>query len=103
MAETADFGILRLIVAAVDNAREVVREQDFAGMSTDGVCLDCENVPWSLAEVLEYLADEQIIIDYMYAFSQNDRAHVVIKPNDMTRCLEVIERHQCDVLTKDKL
>lgn len=103
MAETADFGILRLIVSNVDKAIEVLRAHDFAVMSTDVVCLSCDNVPGSLAVILEYLAKEQIFIEYMYAFAQNDRAHVVIKPNDLSRCLEVLQAHHCDVLTKEKL
>ncbi|HJC99168.1 amino acid-binding protein [Phocaeicola salanitronis] len=103
MAETADFGILRLIVSDVDKAIEVLRAHDFAVMSTDVVCLSCDNVPGSLAVILEYLAKEQIFIEYMYAFAQNDRAHVVIKPNDLSRCLEVLQAHHCDVLTKEKL
>lgn len=103
MAETADFGILRLIVSDVDKAIEVLRAHDFAVMSTDVVCLSCNNVPGSLAVILEYLAKEQIFIEYMYAFAQNDRAHVVIKPNDLSRCLEVLQAHHCDVLTKEKL
>ncbi len=103
MAETADFGILRLIVSDVDKAIEVLRAHDFAVMSTDVVCLSYDNVPGSLAVILEYLAKEQIFIEYMYAFAQNDRAHVVIKPNDLSRCLEVLQAHHCDVLTKEKL
>ena len=103
MAETADFGILRLIVSDVDKAVEVLRSHDFAVMSTDVVCLSCENVPGSLAVILEYLAQKQIFIEYMYAFAQNDRANVVIKPNDLTHCLEVLQTHHCDILTKDRL
>ena len=103
MAETADFGILRLIVSDVDKAVEVLRSHDFAVMSTDVVCLSCENVPGSLAVILEYLAQEQIFIEYMHAFAQNDRANVVIKPNDLTHCLEVLQAHHCDILTKDRL
>ena len=103
MAETADFGILRLIVSDVDKAVEVLRAHDFAVMSTDVVCLSCANTPGSLAVILEYLAQEQIFIEYMYAFAQNERANVVIKPNDLKHCLEVLQAHHCDVLTQDKL
>ena len=95
--------VLRLIVSDVDKAVEVLRERDFAVMSTDVVCLSCANVPGALATVLEYLAAEQIFIEYMYAFAQNDRAHVVIKPNDMQRCIKVLQEHHCDVLTRDRL
>lgn len=103
MAETADFGILRLIVSDVDKAVEVLRAHDFAVMSTDVVCLSCANKPGALAIILKYLAQEQIFIEYMYAFAQNDQAHVVIKPNDLKHCLEVLQAHQCNVLTKEEL
>lgn len=103
MAETAEFGILRLIVSDVERAVQVLREQDFAVMSTDVVCLRCNNEPGALAVILEYLASEHVFIDYMYAFAQNDYAHVVIKPNDMKICLEVLKAHSCDVLTLDAM
>ena len=102
-AETADFGILRLIVSDVEKAVEVLRAQDFAVMSTDVVCLSCANVPGSLAEVLECLAAENVFIEYMYAFAQKDTANVVIKPNNIPHCLEVLKAHQCNVLNKEKL
>lgn len=103
MAETADFGLLRLIVSDVDKAVEVLRQQDFAVMSTEVVCLSCDNTPGSLAVILEYLAAENIFIEYMYAFAQNDKANVVIKPNDLNKCLEVLKEKACSVLSKDQL
>ena len=103
MAETADFGILRLIVSDVDAAIEVLRSHDFAVMSTDVLCLSCDNTPGSLATILEYLAEENIFIEYMYAFAQNDSAHVVIKPNDLPRCIAILQEKQCQLLTKESL
>ncbi len=103
MAETADFGILRLIVSDVDKAVEVLRDKDFAVMSTDVICLNCKNVPGSLAEVLDCLAKEQIFIDYMYAFAQKEDANIVIKTNDIEHCLEVLKAHHCIILKKDQL
>lgn len=103
MAETADFGILRLIVSDVDKAVEVLREQNFAVMQTDVVCLSCENTPGSLAVILEHLASEKIFIEYMYAFAQNDKAHVVIKPNNIEKCLSVLEKNNCIVLAHEQL
>ena len=47
--------------------------------------------------------EEQIFIEYMYAFAQADQAHVVIKPNDMSQCLKVLEAHHCHVLAKEEL
>ncbi len=68
MAESTDFGILRLIVSDVDKAVEVLRAENFAVMLTDVVCISCPNVAGSLSAILECLAVEQIFIEYMYAF-----------------------------------
>ena len=82
---------------------EVLRAQNFAVMSTEVICLSCENTPGSLAVILEYLAEEKIFIEYMYAFAQNDKAHVVIKPNDLKACLAVLDAKGCTVLKKGDL
>ena len=60
MAESTDFGILRLIVSDVEKAVEVLRAENFAVMLTDVVCISCPNVAGSLAKVLDYLAAENI-------------------------------------------
>ena len=56
MAETTDFGILRLIVSEVDKAVEILRNENFAVMLTDVVCISCPNVAGSLSAILEELA-----------------------------------------------
>lgn len=103
MAETTDFGILRLIVSDVDKAVNVLREASFAVILTDVVCLSCSNVAGSLSAIMEKLAAHDIFIEYMYAFAQGDEAHVIIRPNDLPRCLETLRRESCDVLDKDRL
>lgn len=63
MAESTDFGILRLIVSDVEKAVEVLRAENFAVMLTDVVCISCPNVAGSLAKVLDYLAAENILLN----------------------------------------
>lgn len=103
MAESTDFGILRLIVSDVEKAVEVLRAENFAVMLTDVVCISCPNVAGSLAKVLDYLAAENIFIEYMYAFAQGDTAHVVIRPSNVERCVEILNKFNCNVLTKNSL
>ena len=98
MAETTDFGILRLIVSEVDRAVEILREANFAVMLTDVVCLRCDNVAGSLSVILEQLAENQIFIEYMYAFAEGEQANVIIRPNDITRCVEVLSDCKCNVV-----
>ena len=98
MAETTDFGILRLIVSEVDHAVEILREANFAVMLTDVVCLRCDNVAGSLSVILEQLAENQIFIEYMYAFAEGEQANVIIRPNDITRCVEVLSDCKCNIV-----
>ena len=90
MAETADFGLLRLIVPDVDKAVEVLRAASFAVMVTDVLCLSCTNTPGSLSAVLEKLASNNVFIEYMYAFSDGESANVIIRPDDIQTAVRVL-------------
>jgi hypothetical protein len=98
MAETTDFGILRLIVAEVDRAVEVLREANFAVMLTDVVCISCTNEAGALSTILDRLSEKDIFIEYMYAFAEGDKANIVIRPSDIERCTEVLKSCQCNVV-----
>lgn len=98
MAETTDFGILRLIVSEVDKAVEILRNENFAVMLTDVVCISCPNVAGSLSAILEHLAENQIFIEYMYAFAEGDKANVVIRPNDIDNCVGVLKNNDCNIV-----
>ena len=97
MAETTDFGILRLIVSEVDKAVEILREENFAVMLTDVVCISCPNVAGSLSAILEKLAENNIFIEYMYAFAEGENANVIIRPNNITECYRVLKDCNCTI------
>lgn len=103
LAESADFGILRMIVSDVARAEKALREARFGVNTTDVICFSCANVPGALAQVLECLAKEEIFIEYMYAFSQGETANVVIRPTDLKRGVEVLTHYQCDLLNRNSL
>ena len=97
MAETTDFGILRLIISEVDKAVEILRNENFAVMLTDVVCISCPNVAGSLSAILEKLASKEIFIEYMYAFAEGNKANVVIRPNDIDKCVQVLSECECEL------
>lgn len=98
MAESTDFGILRLVVSDVDHAVQVLRDASFAVMLTDVVCIHCANVAGALSEMLDKLAKEDIFIEYMYAFAVGDSANVVIRPNDLDKCLQLLEANHYQLM-----
>lgn len=98
MAETPDFGILRVIVSDPDKALRVLKANQFAVSLTDVICLKCPHTPGALAKALNYLADENIFIEYMYAFSAINNALVVIRPNNIDACIQVLQDHKLELL-----
>lgn len=97
MAETTDFGILRLIVTEVEKAVEVLRSENFAVMLTNVVCIKCPNSAGALSTILEQLSEKSIFIEYMYAFADGESANVVIRPNDIDKCVKTLQECQCDI------
>ena len=91
LAESADFGILRMIVSDVEGAKRVLKAAHFGVSVTDVICIVCPNVPGAMHRVLEVLAREQVFIEYMYAFSQGKTADVVIRPTDVARAAEILK------------
>ena len=91
MAETPDFGILRLIVSDVDKAVEILRNADFAVRLTDVIHLHCPNKAGALGEILEQLATADVSIEYMYAFAEGDMANIVVRPTDIARCEKALK------------
>lgn len=92
LAESADFGILRMIVSDVNQAVKVLKEAHFGVTVTDVICFCCPNAPGALANVLEHLAKEDIFIEYMYAFSKGEGANIVIRPTDIDKCIQQLKK-----------
>ncbi|MBP3420630.1 MAG: ACT domain-containing protein [Marinifilaceae bacterium] len=99
VAETADFGIIRMIVSDVELASKVMKEAHFAVRITEVVCIKCSNSAGALSEILDVLANANVFIEYMYAFSEGDTARVVIRPTDLELCLKVLNENHCDVIS----
>ena len=105
MAETADFGILRLIVSDVDKAVKLLHDASFAVMLTDVVCLNAPNVPGSLSSVLEKLAENDIFIEYMYAFFSKleGQASVILRVTDNQKAADVLKSNGIKLLTSEEI
>ena len=81
IADTADFGILRMIVNDPEKAYHVLRENNFTVRITKVIAVEIDDTPGSMAAVLKELNDNQIEVEYMYAFLGNlsGNAMVILK------------------------
>jgi hypothetical protein len=103
VADTSDFGVLRLITSDPDQACEVLKANQFSVRTTDVVLVKSPNRPGALSKLLRILDAEGIFIEYLYAFSMNeDMAVFVIRPTDVEKCLEKIHNHKDELLSGDR-
>ena len=103
VSENSDFGILRLIVTDNEKAIQVLRHYKFAVTEADVIYLHCPNKPGALARVMDILTRANIFIEYMYAFSEGESANVVIRPDNLSLCLEVLKANQLELLATSEL
>lgn len=91
MSESADFGIMRVVLSDPEAACKLLTAHGFTVTLSDVVCLFVPNTPGTLAEALMILSEHNVSVDYMYAFAMDDIARVVIRPSDIHRCVEVLK------------
>lgn len=93
IADTTDFGILRLIVDDVDRAKSVLKETGVISKRTDVVAVFLDDRSGGLAKVLSVLTAGGLNIEYMYAFltKTEGKALMVLKADDEQKALDVLE------------
>jgi len=92
IADTADFGILRLIVDKSDKAVDALNAAGFTTRQNDVFAVEIEDTPGSLAKLMELFQKSQVNIDYLYASleGQVGKAVVIFKIEDHEKGQKII-------------
>ncbi len=93
LADTADFGILRLIVDDPEQGHDALKEAGFTVITNDVLAVEVEDKPGGLAAILDALREDDINVEYMYAFSsiKTRRAALIFRfadPDDAVKSLD---------------
>jgi hypothetical protein len=93
IADTEDFGILRLIVNDPEKAWQVLKERGFTVSETKIIAVEIPDVPGGLAKVLEILETHAINIEYIYAFvgQRQGNAVVVFWVEDIDSAVKILQ------------
>ncbi|HOF85156.1 MAG TPA: amino acid-binding protein [Treponemataceae bacterium] len=95
IADTADFGILRIIVDSVPKAMEILEKEKFTTKTTDVLAVTVPDSVGSLAGVLELFEKNEINIEYLYAAldKAGETAVIIFKVEDVEKGLAVVEKN----------
>ena len=100
LADTSDFGILRLIVNDVDKAMKILKDSGHTVSLTEVVAVEVPDSPGGLASVLEPLRAGGVNVEYMYAFVEKatDKAVVIFRFEDIDAAVKVLAKAEISVL-----
>ncbi|MDR1864624.1 MAG: acetolactate synthase [Bacteroidales bacterium] len=103
IADTLEYGILRLIVSDPEKGYELLKLRDFRVSLTDVVTLQVSPSTASYAVILKKLSEAQLSVEYIYAFSSGQKSIIVLRADDHSKALDVVKNNRFAVIGKDEL
>ena len=100
LADTSDFGVLRLIVDHTEKAEKVLRQNGCTVRMTDVVAVEVKDQPGGLHTILDLLRKAGINVEYMYAFVQQsgNNAIMIFRFDQTDSAISVLKTHGIPVL-----
>lgn len=104
LADTTEYGLLRLIVNDPEKGRDVLLNAGFSSMLTEVLIIKVPHVAGALQNILELIAEKDISIEYMYGLSvESSDASIVVKTNQLSSACEVLKNANIDTMTPQEI
>ncbi len=104
LADTTEFGLLRLIVDNAALGKEKLTENGFSSLLSDVSIIQIPHKSGSLHTLLEIIDDNGINIEYMYGLSiESDEAYVVLKASDIAKVDDILKANGVRTLSCEDL
>lgn len=105
LADTADYGVLRVIVDDADKAKVALSEIGVISKLTDVVAVYLDDRSGGLASALSVLKGDDISVEYMYAFlgRKEGKALMVLKADDEQKAEQVLSKNNIPMVTQDEI
>jgi len=105
LADTSDFGIFRIIVNKPVKAAQILREAGFIIRKNEVIACVIEDRPGGLHQILSYLGDADISVEYMYGFLERhtDKAVMILRVEDTKKAIDVLQNHNVTLLKGEQI
>lgn len=104
LADTSDYGLLRMIVSDAENGKASLRNAGFSAMLTPVLAVKLSHQVGQLQVLLSEICKAGINIEYTYALATgNDDASIVIKTADLEKAAEILEKTGVELITSAEL
>jgi hypothetical protein len=105
LADTSDFGILRLIVDQTDLAKQALKASGFTVSKTEVVAVEVPDQPGGLAGILKVLDEARVNVEYMYAFVERcgGNAVIIFRFDDLHSAIRVLQANGVNILPGERI
>jgi hypothetical protein len=105
LADTSDFGVLRLIVNDTQKAKQALKNNGFTVGKTDVAAVEVEDKPGGLHNILDLLNKNDMNVEYMYAFVHQDadNAVMIFKFDHIDEAVELLTKNGIAVISGSKI
>ena len=105
LADTSDFGILRLLVKEHEKAKTILKEKGFTFGCTSVVPVEVQDSPGGLDSVLQLVSQNGINVEYMYSLIPRNQpqAIMIFRFDKIDMAIELLEKHNFRILSTDQL
>lgn len=105
LADTSDFGILRLIVCDHERAKTILKEKGFTIGRTAVLAVEVEDKPGGLDTILSLLAETAINVEYMYAFVQKNtnNATLIFRFDKIDQAIDLLTANNIRIISGETL
>lgn len=105
IADTTDFGILRMVVNDAAKAEQVLRANSMTANVSDVIAISIEDSVGAFSDVIKILKDKNISIDYIYSFigEKSSKAVIIIKTNDIELSASALVQNGVKVLSSEEV
>lgn len=105
IADTTNFGILRGIVADYERAFQLIKDAGYTVKLTDVLAVAVPDEPGGLASVLNMLAENDIVLEYMYSFvrSAGDHALIIFRVDKLDKADKVLADNGVKLLSQEEV
>ncbi|WNY27355.1 ACT domain-containing protein [Methanolapillus ohkumae] len=99
IAESGDFGIIRIVVDHPDIAHEALKKAGFTVSETDVLGIEINDKPGGLRDIAEIFSEGHINIDYAYAFlGRNQNAVLIVRVSELEKAVEFLKTKNLKLL-----
>lgn len=102
LADTSDYGMLRMIVSDPHKGKAALKEAGITSMLTEVVALRVPHATGSLSKAMHQIVAGEVNVEYMYAFANGGDAAAVLKSDDPAKVVEILRASGFDVYSADE-